>query len=94
MIELYRTEESTAGNIIEEALRELVLAHRVIIVTPETLPKALPAGTPLPALRDEGQLITGDGAIQAHLRQLELIAHEWRKYQADACYTNSENDHC
>ena len=94
MIELYRTADSAAGTRIEEALRELVLAHKVITITPDTLPEGLPAGTPLPALRDEGQLYTGDRAITAHLRQLELIAHEWRKYQADACYTNSENDHC
>ena len=94
MIELFRTEESAAGAKIEETLRELVLAHRVFVVTPGPLPETLPAGTALPALRDEGQLITGEGAIEAHLRQLEFIASEWRKYQADACYVKSDDGVC
>ena len=94
MIELYQTEQSAAGARIAEALRELVLAHRVITVTPNSLPEGLPAGTPLPALRDEGQLITGDVAINAHLQQLEHIAHEWHKFQADACYVESDGEFC
>ena len=94
MIELYQAEESAAGARIAEALRELVLAHRVITVKPDSLPEGLPANTPLPALRDEGQLITGNDAIKAHLDQLERIAREWRKFQADACYVESDDDFC
>ena len=94
MIELYQTEESPAGDRIAEALRELVLAHKVITVTPGTAPEGLPAGITLPALRDQGQLITGAEAIQAHLRQLERIAQEWRKYQADACYVENNDGIC
>jgi hypothetical protein len=90
MIELYQTEQSAAGAGIAEALRELVLAHRVITVTPDNLPEELPAGTRLPALRDQGQLITGSDAIKTHLQQLERIAHEWRRFQADSCYVDSD----
>jgi hypothetical protein len=95
MIELYQTEKSAAGARIAEALRELVLAHKVITVTPDMLlPEELPAGTTLPALRDQGQVIAGAEAIQAHLRQLEHIATEWRKYQSDACYVESDDGIC
>lgn len=94
MIELYRPVDCKQCADIEAALKEMVLAHRVIIVEGEQPPEALPISTPLPAIKDEGQIITGQTAIQAHLKELERIAFEWRKYQADACYIHENDFYC
>ncbi|MCB0208797.1 MAG: hypothetical protein KDJ52_05695 [Anaerolineae bacterium] len=92
MIELYRPAECQACADIEAALKEMVLAHRVIIVADGQRPDTLPTSTPLPAIKDEGQIITGQAEIDAHLKKLERIAVEWRKYQSDACYTSEGDD--
>ncbi|GAB4440695.1 MAG: hypothetical protein Kow0031_22650 [Anaerolineae bacterium] len=94
MIELYRTASDPLGAEIEDGLKELVLAHRVIVVTAGQLPNSLPAGTPLPALRDQGRLITGSQALHAHLRRLQQLVYEWRKYESDACYIGNEGETC
>lgn len=94
MIELYRTNDDTTGIEIEDGLKELVLAHRVIVVEAGQSPETLPDNTPLPALRDEGQIITGSEALQAHLQYLKHVAFEWRKYQSDSCYVHDDGGNC
>jgi len=94
VIELYRTAGSAAGEEIEEAIKDLVLAHRVFIVEPGQQPVSLPPGTSLPALKDEGEIITGAGALKAHLETLAKIAFEWRKYQSDSCYIHDDGGNC
>ena len=94
MIKLYCTPNNSEAAVIEDGLKELVLAHQVITVEPGQLPDSLPADTPLPALLDEGEIITGTEALKAHMQYLKHVAFEWRKYQSDACYTNEGIDHC
>lgn len=94
MIELFRTHNDALGAEIEDGLQELVLAHRVFVVEPGQQPASLPANTPLPALRDGKNLITGSEALRAHLEYLERVVVEWRKYESDACYINEGNDPC
>jgi hypothetical protein len=94
MIELYRAASDALGAEIEGGLKELVLAHRVVVVTPAHPPEHLPAGTPLPALRDGDRLITGGEALRAHLRHLEHVVFEWRKYESDSCYIEDDGSHC
>ena len=92
MIELYRPVECQECTDIETALKEMVLAHRIITVEAGQQPESLPASTSLPAIKDEGQIFTGQKQIKAYLKELEHIAAEWRKYQSDSCYVNEEND--
>lgn len=94
MIELYRIHNDPFGIEIEENLKELVLAHRVVVLAPGQQPDSLPLNTSLPALRDEGQLITGRPALLAHLNYLKHVAFEWRKYQSDACYIDDDGGTC
>lgn len=91
MIELYRPLDCPTCRDIEDALKEMVLAHKVIIVEPGRQPDALAPDTPLPTLKDNGQTITGQAAIEAYLRELEKIAEEWRKYQGDSCYVDGDS---
>ena len=86
MIEFYRPVECSACAEIEEALKEMVLAHRVIVVEAGQLPDGLPANTRLPALKDNGQLITGIEHVRPYMRVLEEVVFEWYKYQSDSCY--------
>ena len=92
MIELYRPPDCPTCAEIEEALAEMVLARKIITIEPGQQPEGLPADTPLPAIKDEGQVFCEPAAIKAYLKELEHIAHEWRKYQSDSCYTNSTTD--
>lgn len=94
MIELYHTPNCPSGREIEAALQELVVAHRVISVEPGRQPEALPPDTPLPALKENGQLISGQDAIQAHLEELARLVADWRRFQTDACYIDNEGEVC
>lgn len=90
MIELYRPIDCPACAEIEAALEELVLARKIITVEPNQQPNGLPVGTALPAIKDEGQIISDPAAIKEYLKELERIAHEWRKYQSDSCYIHED----
>ncbi len=94
MIELYQLANSAAGMEIEEALKELVLAHQVITVKSGETFVDLPANTPLPALKDEGKIITGQDELKTHLRYLEQVAEDWRRFQSDSCYIDADGEHC
>ena len=56
MIEFYRPADCDSCEEIEAALREMVVAYKVIVVKPGQRPDVLPADTPLPALQDNGRL--------------------------------------
>jgi len=92
MIELYRPLDCPACVEIEEALAEMVLARKIITVEPGQQPEGLPDDTLLPAIKDEGQIISDPMAIKEYLKELERIAHEWRKYQSDSCYIDEASD--
>ena len=85
-IKLYRPAHSPAADDLEAALRELVVAYKVIVVNA--------ANTPLPAIHDEGQVIIGPAALARYLRELEKIVADWRKYQGDACYIGDDGEVC
>lgn len=86
MIEFYRSARCASCAEIEEALEEMVVAHRVVVVDPARPPEGWAGDIPLPALKDGGQTITGQQAIVEHMKQLGQFVEEWRRFQADACY--------
>lgn len=90
MIELYRPIDCPACAEIEAALEALVLARKIITVGPGQQPDGLPVGTALPAIKDEGQIITDSVAIKEYLKELERIAYKWRLYQSDSCYIDED----
>jgi hypothetical protein len=94
MIEFYRPADCENCEIIEEALTEMVIAHKVIVVEPGQPPKGLPAGTPLPALVDNGQIFTGSAELAAHLKELEKVVADWPRFQSDACYIDDDGEVC
>ena len=94
MIEFYRPADCGECEEIEAALQDMVVAHRVIVVDPAQQPARLPADTPLPALVDNGQVFSGRAALAEHLRALEKIVADWRRFQSDACYLDDEGEVC
>jgi hypothetical protein len=94
MIELYRPVECAICAEIEAALKEMVVAHKVIVVEKNQNSEILPPETPLPALKENGQIISGQGAIVAHLQELEKFVANWRRFQADSCYLDDDGRMC
>ena len=92
MIEVIVDEERT-GEEIRDALRELVLAHRVIWLD-EHAPSPLPSGVTLPAIREGDRVIDGQADIAAFLLELEAFAAAWSKFQSDTCYLDDDGTVC
>ncbi len=93
MIELYRKNDSPRSENIEAKLKELVVAYKVVIVEgsdADPVLAALGERVTLPALKDDGKVISGLPAIRAHLEQLEEFVVLWRKFQSDACYCDED----
>lgn len=94
MIELYRHADCAECAEFEEKLKELVVAHRVIMVKADQPPEQLPVGTSLPALKENGKIMTEPAAITAYLKELEKFVTDWRRFQGDACYIGDEGEVC
>ncbi|MDX1521002.1 MAG: hypothetical protein R3264_05210 [Anaerolineae bacterium] len=92
MIELYRPHDCAACADYETALKEMVIAHKVIVVENDQMPEGLPNDAELPALKDNGEVITGQAAITARLKELQKFIHDWNMFQGDACYVEEDED--
>jgi len=92
MIELVRTPDSAAGAAIQAKLAELVVAHRVLTVDADH-PSPLD-GTPLPAVIDDGRVISGTAALESYLAELSKEIERWRRFQVDACYIDDDGTVC
>ena len=92
MIRLYRRPESPEGERVQNALRDLVVAHQVITVKPgEPSPVN---GAPLPAIVDGDQVISGQEALATYLNELSELTERWRRYQSDVCYLDDDGNVC
>ncbi len=94
MIELYRPVDCAVCADLEAALRELVVAHRVVVVEANQTPAELGPDIPLPALKENGQLVYGAQAIAAYMGELERFVANWRRFQSDSCYIDDEGQIC
>jgi glutathione S-transferase len=91
---LYRTPESAAADAIQSALDEMVIAHDIVAVDGDTaLPDGLAAGD-LPALQDDGDVLTDPDAIEARLDALRTLMADWDRFQSDACYLDDDGTIC
>lgn len=88
MIELQRRADSPEADAIEEQLRDLVVAHKVLVVD-----DAEGSATDLPVIRD-GDVIACGANIPAFLDQLTRDMAEWSRFQSDACYIEDDGTVC
>lgn len=96
MITLYRTPDSNFADTVEETLRDIVIAHKVEVVTPDADMDQVPATSRngLPALDDDGDIVTGEAAINERLDALRQLMRDWDKFQSDACYIDEDGTIC
>ena len=87
MIELLRAADSSAADDIESRLRDLVVAHTVVVVDPGAVESELPA------LRD-GAVTASGPEIPGFLDQLTRDMAEWSRFQSDACYLEDDGSVC
>lgn len=90
MVELYRPPHSRLADEVEETLRDIVIAHRVVVVEPGT---AAPVSGPLPALRHD-DVVTGEAEIRDYLEKLRRLMEDWSMFQSDACYVGRDGSIC
>ncbi len=93
VITLYRKACCPAGKAIQERLSDLVVAHRVRIVDPETGDSELEPSR-LPAIREGEELFSSQPEIQDYLIRLEKRMELWNRYQSDACYVGDDGEIC
>ena len=89
MITLYRQPENAAADEAQERLRELVLAHEVVVVNAER-PAALPAGVALPVLV-EGDDLYAEHEMDAFLEKRSNRLRISRSMSADACFLDPDD---
>ena len=94
MIYVYKPTNCADCANIEETLKELVVAHKIITLQPGQQTDALTPDTPLPAIKDQGEIITGKAEIAVYLLKLEKIVADWRRFQSDACYVDEDSGIC
>lgn len=93
MITFYRTEKCPRCGEVEQAIKDMCLAHEVHIINADSpLPDEVPNGTKPPFLIDEGKVIAGSSRILEHLSELEDFKKLWYKFQSDACYCDESGE--
>jgi hypothetical protein len=96
MITLYRVAQCNACDEVQETLRELVVAHKVVDIEKEDS-TALPGGLTdkdIPVITDGESLVSGEAEVQAYLAELTRDLEQWRKFQSDACYIDDKGKTC
>jgi glutathione S-transferase len=92
MVTLYRRPDAPWADEIQEALNEMVIAYETEMVTNDA---ALPDDVPeTPALRDDGDVVTGETALREHLEELRQLMSDWDRFQSDACYIEDDGTVC
>jgi hypothetical protein len=92
MITLYRRPDDAWADEVQTALDEMVIAYETETVADDA---ALPDDVPdTPALRDDGEVITGEAALRTHLEELRTLMNNWDRFQSDACYIEDDGTVC
>jgi hypothetical protein len=94
MITFYRTEHNKLADRVDEALDDMVIAHKTVVVANENeLPDSAKEHT-LPVLLDNGDTVSGEEELKARLKELKRIMDLWDKFKSDACYIDDDGTIC
>ena len=91
MIELYATKNDPRGKAIKEKFDDLVLAYHYHEVDTPSDTNTLPEGTELPAIKENGSIITGENNQKQYMEELERELKRNRSFTADACYIDPDS---
>lgn len=89
MITLYRRSDSRRADEIEEQLRELVVAHRVVDV--DESGEQPPAEADMPVITETGRVYADPRSIRDFLAELRKELELSRIFSADACYVDPDD---
>jgi hypothetical protein len=91
---LYRPHHNRFADEIESALVDMVIAHDVVTAPADgQRPRAL-APSDLPALEDDGDLLTDPAAIRDRLDTLQTLMTDWEGFGSDACHIEDDGTIC
>lgn len=94
MIRLYRKEDSEMANRIQESLKDIVIAHDVVIVhSKNELPNYLQQND-LPVLIDDKDVVSGEQALLNRIKILQKLMKDWDRFKSDACYVDDDINIC
>lgn len=93
---LYRRSESPLGEAVQEALKEIVIQHDVVVVDSEVeLPRIDSVSLQdLPVLVDDGVVVSGKEALEQHIEELRRLMSDWDRFQSDTCEIDDEGRMC
>ena len=92
MLTLYRRPDDARADEVQDTLDEIVIAYETETIADDT---ALPDDVPdTPALRDDGEVISGEAALNEHLQKLTDLMNDWDRFQSDACYIEDDGTVC
>jgi glutaredoxin len=94
MIKLYRPVDCPDCADIEAVLKELVVAHKVVVVEAGQAAAELNPDIALPVIKDNGRVISGPTAIATYLSELEKFVADWQRFQSDSCYLDDDGATC
>ena len=83
---LYRHEDCSSCQAIEDVLREMVIACEIVSTESRPRNDDLPSEANAPVLVDDDKVIEGEKSIFDYLDTLKEFSRQWYKYQSDACY--------
>ncbi len=93
MILFYRKKNCPVCNEIEEALTELVIAHRTIEVDGSVpVHPPLPDGATPPVIVDGQSVIQRKEELFRYLSKLARFKEEWDRFQSDSCYCGEDGE--
>ncbi len=92
MITFYRRPDDPWADEIQSALDDMVIAYETETVQAgASLPDDVPD---LPALRDDGEVVTGEAALRSRLDDLRTLMADWNRFQSDTCHVNEDGTVC
>ena len=94
MITLYMIPNTPAGVAVAVRLKEMLVAHKVVRVVVGETPPPLKPDTPLPAIVENEQIVSGETALETYLKELERDTIRWSWFQSDSCYIDPDGETC
>ncbi|MFU8860136.1 MAG: hypothetical protein ACNA8K_06910 [Cyclonatronaceae bacterium] len=100
MIELLRYSKSRGADILEERLKSMSAAYKRTVV--DRLSELDSGGifpengksTRLPAIRENGKIISDPEKIDAFINQLEADIKKWNRFTGDYCFLDDDGNIC
>jgi len=93
MIELFTRKNHPRGQAIKQKFDDLVIAYRYHEIDEDNIESAvvLPKDVELPAIKENGSIITGESNQKQHIEELERELKHNRSFTGDACYIDPDS---